>query len=151
MRIDIRNIQNKVKIDKKNITACAGFILNSMGEKSAELSILFVDDEYIKKLNWKYRKVKNKTDVLAFPMREGSGVSKANPLLGDVVISVETAKREAKKRKNLFQKELDLYLVHGILHLLGYDDVTSSDKKKMRSMEDKILRYWSKSHLGGGL
>ena len=147
MFIDIRNTQNKIKIDKKKLTACARFVLSSMGEKKAELSILFVDDEYIKKLNWKYRKVKNKTDVLAFPMRESSGVSKDSPLLGDVVISVETAKREAKKRKTLLQKELDIYLVHGILHLLGYNDVKFRDKKKMRGMEDKILCAYLKGRV----
>ncbi|MEK7868147.1 MAG: rRNA maturation RNase YbeY, partial [Candidatus Omnitrophota bacterium] len=78
------------------------------------------------------------TDVLAFPMRDSRRLS--GSILGDVVISVETAKREAKKRKKDFQEEFDLYFVHGILHLLGYDDEKPRARKKMKEKEREIIK-----------
>ena len=72
-------------------------------------------------------------------MREGDGVSKESPILGDVVISTEAAYKEARKRKTLVENEIYLYIVHGILHLLGYDDEKSSDRKKMQRREKNLL------------
>lgn len=139
MKVDIRDLQNKLKIDKKEITKCAKFILKKMGEGRAELSLLFVNDSHIKRLNQKYRNVDSKTDVLAFSMREGHGLPGDSPILGDVVISLETAKREARKRRISAQRELLLYLAHGILHLLGYKDETPADRKKMMSKQKELL------------
>jgi len=140
MKVDIRDLQDKVKLDKARIIKCATFVLNKMGEGPSELSLVFVTDLYIRKLNRRYRNVDSKTDVLAFPMRERSGfLSKESPILGDVVVSTETAKREAGKRKVPLQKEMNLYIVHGILHLLGYDDQTPSGRKKMKAKEKEFL------------
>lgn len=133
------NLQKKVAIDRKKITECAMLVLNAMGEDKAELSLLFVDDAYIKRLNLRYRNVNSKTDVLAFSMREGEGVPEQSCILGDVVISTETAARESKKRKSSIDKEMHLYLIHGILHLLGYDDKSAADRKKMKSKERELL------------
>ncbi len=139
MKVDIRDLQDKVRLSKSKILRCARVALKFMSEDSAELSLLFVDDFYIKRLNRKYRKVNSRTDVLAFAMREGQGLPKDSPILGDVVISAETAKREAKKRNIVFQGELDLYVVHGVLHLLGYDDESPRERKKMKAKEKEIL------------
>lgn len=138
MKIDIQNLQNIEKIDKDRIIRCAAHALDIMGEDDVELSLVLVNDMYIRNLNWKYRKKDLATDVLAFPMRDSRGLS--GPVLGDVVISVETAKREARKRKKTFQEELDLYFVHGILHLLGYDDEKPRARKKMKTKEQEILK-----------
>jgi probable rRNA maturation factor len=138
--IDIQDLQNNVKLDKKKIVNYAKSVLRDMGENKAELSLVFVDDSYIKRLNWKYRKVDSTTDVLAFSMREGGkALSKNSAVLGDVVISTETAKREAKKRNISIRKEIYLYLLHGILHLLGYDDTKCPAKKIMRAKEKELL------------
>ena len=139
MRIDIMDLQDMVRLDKDKIKRHVLKALKTLGEEKAELSLLFVNDSYIKRLNHKYRGIDSKTDVLAFPMREGEGLSKDSPILGDVAISIETAKREAKKRKSPFQKELDLYLAHGILHLLGYDDENPGDRKKMQVKEAQLV------------
>ncbi len=141
MKVDIQNLQNIAEIDKNKIIECAGHALKAMGENDAELSLVLVNDMYIRNLNWKYRRKDSATDVLAFPMRDSRGLS--GVILGDVVISVETAKREAKKRKKDFQEELDLYFVHGILHLLGYDDEKPRARKKMREKEKEILKMLS--------
>ncbi|MFC1621124.1 rRNA maturation RNase YbeY [Candidatus Omnitrophota bacterium] len=139
MKVDIRDLQAKVKIDTKKIVQRAEFILNKMGEDRGELSLLFVADSYIRRLNSKYRNVDSRTDVLAFSMREGYGLPEESPILGDVVISTETAKRAAGKRRVSVQSEIELYLVHGILHLLGYKDERSSDRKKMKAKEKELL------------
>jgi len=139
MRIGITNLQSLVRIDKKKILKCARSVLKAMGEQDAELSLLFVNDSYIKRLNWKYRRVDSSTDVLAFSMREGEGLSKDSSILGDVVVSAETARREAGKRRTPASKEICLYVVHGILHLLGYDDEGPGDRKRMKAKESELL------------
>ena len=110
-------------------------LLGYEGIKDAELSILFVNDSQIEELNHKYRGKASTTDVLAFPMQD----SQCPRLLGDVVISIETAKREAEARGYELDREVALYLAHGILHLLGYDDIKSSDRKAMRRKERELL------------
>ena len=138
MKIDIQNLQNIAEIDKNKIIECADYVLKAMSEDDAELSLVLVNDMYIRNLNWKYRRIDSATDVLAFPMRDSRGLS--GVILGDVVISIETARREARKRKKDFQEELDLYLTHGILHLLGYDDEKPRARKKMKAKEKEIFR-----------
>ncbi|MBU1061733.1 MAG: rRNA maturation RNase YbeY, partial [Candidatus Omnitrophica bacterium] len=99
MNIDIMDLQDCVKIDKRSVIKCAKTVLNVMGEKRAELSLLFVNDSYIKRLNWQYRRLRSKTDVLAFSMRSEKALGDVSKnILGDVVVSTETAKKEAKKR-----------------------------------------------------
>jgi probable rRNA maturation factor len=138
MKIDIQNLQSVAKIDKNKIIECADHVLKAMGENDAELSLVLVNDMYISNLNWKYRQNASATDVLAFPMRDSRRLS--GTTLGDVVISVETAKREAAKRKKDLQEELDLYFVHGILHLLGYDDEKIRKRKKMKDKEKELMK-----------
>ena len=137
MKIDIQNLQSVAKVDKNKVIECAEGVLKAMGENDAELSIVLVNDMHIKNLNWKYRRNDSATDVLAFPMRDARRLSGA--ILGDAVISVETAKREAKKRKKDLQDELNLYIVHGILHLLGYDDEKIRARKKMKEKEKELM------------
>jgi len=138
MKVDIQNLQSIAKINKDKIMECADLVLKAMGESKAELSLVLVNDMYIRNLNWKYRRKDSATDVLAFPMRDSRRLS--GVILGDVVISVETAAKEAKKRKKDLQDELDLYFVHGILHLLGYDDEKPRARKKMKDKEKELLQ-----------
>lgn len=137
MKVDIQNLQSIAKINKDKIMECADLVLKAMGESKAELSLVLVNDMYIRNLNWKYRRKDSATDVLAFPMRDSRRLS--GVILGDVVISVETAAKEAKKRKKDIQDELDLYFVHGILHLLGYDDEKPRARKKMKDKERELM------------
>jgi probable rRNA maturation factor len=86
-----------------------------------ELSIVLVGDEEIGSLNWRYLKRRGATNVLAFPMREGEFGDLHPNLLGDVVISLPTARREAEEAGTSLEAMVDRLLVHGILHLFGYD------------------------------
>lgn len=140
MVIDVRNLQDKIKVDEKEIKKCAEAVLKVMGENNAELSLLLVRDSRMKALNRKYRDTNSSTDVLAFPARSGEGASKQSPILGDVVVSVETANREAVERKIPLRQEICLYVTHGILHLLGYDDQYPAERKKMKAKERMLLK-----------
>jgi probable rRNA maturation factor len=108
--------------------------------KELEVSVLLTDDAGIQCLNKQYRNIDKPTDVLAFAMREGAG-SEINPhLLGDIVISIQTAQRQALDVQHSLDMELNLLAVHGTLHLLGYDNETDSEATIMRDKEETILR-----------
>jgi probable rRNA maturation factor len=101
----------------------------------AELSILIVNDRQIAKLNRQHLNRKGPTNVIAFPMREGHFSEITPNLLGDVVISVETAERERQEAGIGLQERFNQLLIHGILHLLGYDH--ESEESEALAMEEK--------------
>ncbi len=106
-----------------------------MGYPDAELSLLIVDDEGIAGLNLRYLNRQGPTNVIAFPMLEGEFSDLDEQLLGDVVVSVETTQREADEGGVDFETRFDELLVHGILHLLGYDH--EDDEQRALEMEEK--------------
>lgn len=124
--------------------------LNALGSPDGELSLSLVDDEEITGLNRQYLSRDRPTDVLAFPMQEGS-FSDINPhLLGDVVISLETARRQAADKKHSLAEEVCVLLVHGILHLLGYNHETpGSEARTMRKKERELFRLMQERVLVG--
>jgi probable rRNA maturation factor len=111
-------------------------------DRPAEVSIVLTSDKRIRELNRDYRGVDRPTDVLAFSQLEGEETpGGAEGALGDVIISVETAQRQAAEQGHSLEKELDLLVAHGMLHLLGYDDQTKTEAAKMREQETKILEH----------
>jgi probable rRNA maturation factor len=119
-------------------------MLASLGLGPAELSVALTDDREIHELNRLFRKRDKPTDVLAFAMREGEGPPAAGPsgveLLGDVVVSVETARRQAARRGRSLASEVRVLLAHGILHLLGYDHRTSAEARRMGTKTRQLCR-----------
>jgi probable rRNA maturation factor len=113
--------------------------LASEEKVEAEVSVLIVNDSRIRELNRQYRGIDSPTDVLAFAMGEGDFVDLHPQLLGDVVISADTARRQAEKAGHSLAEELGLLAVHGTLHLLGYEDETPSGRARMRRLADKHL------------
>lgn len=114
-------------------------MLESLGLPDAELSILLCDDATIRALNRQYRNNDKATDVLAFPMQEGPG-PQANPgLLGDVVISLPTARRQAAEHDRPIVQEVTFLLAHGLLHLLGYDHSNKRDEREMTARTEDLL------------
>lgn len=113
-------------------------MLAALDLDAAELSIALTDDEEIHELNRVFRRRDKPTDVLAFAMREGVATGErpkeAHEMLGDVVVSVETARRQAARRGRTLEAEVRVLLAHGLLHLVGYDHET---KKKARVMGAK--------------
>jgi len=105
-----------------------------------ELSLLIVDDDKITPLNEQYRGRTGPTNVLAFPMNEGAFADLMPHLLGDVVISVETCLREAQSTGISFEHHFTELLIHGILHLFGYDHEQSEEEEhRMATKSEKIL------------
>ena len=109
-----------------------------MGVEGAECGLLLVGDKTIASLNEQYRGIPSSTDVLSFPMREGLFGALSPGLLGDVVISAETADRQARAAGRSLREELAALLIHGILHLLGYDHQTPSDARTMKRLEGQL-------------
>lgn len=101
------------------------------------MSILLLDDTAITELNKNYKHRDRPTDVLSFYQDENP--EDRGDILGDVVISVETAKRQADEREKSLDDEMDLLLAHGILHLLGYTDYTDDDAKRMHARAGEII------------
>ncbi|OGY42650.1 MAG: rRNA maturation RNase YbeY [Candidatus Buchananbacteria bacterium RBG_13_36_9] len=107
-----------------------------------ELTVLIVNDKKIKSLNKKFRNKNKVTDVLSFSQREGETFNlpaEGRNYLGDIVISWPQVKRQAKKFGQLPKKELELLIIHGFLHLLGYDDKTLKGWRQMERWQKKIL------------
>jgi len=115
-------------------------MLAAAGEPDAELSISFIDDDEMTVLNGQYRGKNRPTDVLAFPQREGEYSDVAPSMLGDVVISVDTAARQAEKAGRAVEWEIEVLLAHGVAHLLGYDHEKGPvHARAMKRMEKKLL------------
>jgi probable rRNA maturation factor len=114
-------------------------MLESLDLADAELSILLCDDGTIRKLNRRYRKKDKATDVLAFPMQEGPGPAAQPGLLGDVVISLPTATRQAAEHDRPIIQEVTFLLAHGLLHLLGYDHANRREEQDMKAQTEGLL------------
>ncbi|MCD6277147.1 rRNA maturation RNase YbeY [candidate division WOR-3 bacterium] len=101
-----------------------------------EISITIVDDTFMEKLNLEYRGKRGTTDVIAFPFKEGKDSEYSGELLGDIYISIEQASRQ---KVGSLLDELKLLVVHGLLHLAGYNDTTEEERKIMRKKEAEYL------------
>lgn len=121
------------------VRADARRLLAALGESHAELTVSLVDDAEIHRLNRDYRGKDRPTDVLAFAMREGRRAPGDDTMLGDVVISLDTAARQARQRHVSTADEVRTLLIHGVLHLLGYDHERSvAEARRMKVMERKL-------------
>jgi probable rRNA maturation factor len=135
MEIQVANRQNEIETDPERIAVKARKILNALACPDGELSIVLVGDEEMGSLNWRYLKRRGPTNVLAFPMREGEFGDLHPHLLGDVVISLAFARREAEEAGTSLEAMVDRLLVHGILHLFGYDH--EKNELAAREMEER--------------
>ena len=141
MKIAIENRQKSQKIRKLRLRKVARRILSVSGCPDAQLSILVVDDAAIRVINRDYLGKDCPTNVISFAMQEGEGLGVQTDLLGDVVISAETAARDAAEAQTTFESELYFLLLHGVLHLLGYDHErgTHAEAKRMEEREREVF------------
>lgn len=121
------------------VQSAALAMLSAMDLTKHELSVLLCDDRVIHRLNKTYRSKDKPTDVLAFALREGERGDLAGAVLGDVVLSLETAKKQATERKIPVETEVLTLLAHGILHLLGWDHQTDRDDRRMRKETSRLV------------
>jgi rRNA maturation RNase YbeY len=128
------------EIDLEKIKMRITRILEDSGCHNSELSILFTDDKHIAELNYRFLKRDGPTNVLAFPMENVSESGPKTPMLGDIVISLDTAERDSKKIGEDFGKTISRLLIHGFLHLLGYDHERSdADARQMERETERLL------------
>jgi len=125
--------------DPVGVEAIAARALEVLRLADAELSIVLCDDAFIHPLNRDYRGKDRPTDVLSFPQREGEESDPDDPVLGDIVLSVERAQAQADERGHSVETEIRILLVHGILHLLGYDHEDDADAEEMEAEERRVL------------
>jgi probable rRNA maturation factor len=121
----------------RRLRAKARAFLLALGRGEAELSILLTTDAGIRRLNRRWRGIDRPTDVLSFPLSDPPG---AGTLLGDVVISLDMAARRGGEDARAVRVELDRYLAHGILHLLGFDHERRADARVMAAREEALVR-----------
>lgn len=121
------------------VTRRARAMLRHLRIPKAELSIVLTTDRQIQKLNKLYRKKNKPTDVLSFGMREGRFGDAAGSLLGDIVISIPTARRQAEEKGVSVRAEVTELLAHGLLHLLGWDHRTDAEDERMRRKTARLV------------
>lgn len=152
--ISIENSQTKIKLENDQLelikNTALECIANVQLKDACDISIILADDEHIRKLNNEFRKIDAPTDVLSFPMLEmleGTILYEESDLdmdtglllLGDVVISVETADRQALEYGHSIERELAFLASHGVFHLLGFDHVDVSGGSRMFEKQEEVL------------
>ena len=136
IRVKIANQQEAVPLDFAKLREPARVVLEGEQIKEAEISLAFVDNSTIHRLNKQFLNHDEPTDVLSFPL----SAPNARKLEGEIVIGAEVAKVQAEERGHDVGAELALYVIHGLLHLCGYDDHEPDDIKRMRESERYFLR-----------
>ena len=147
IRVIINNSQKKVRVPTGMRMlirrSCIAVLRNEGFEGPAEISVTFVDNEEIRKLNAQYRDKDAETDVLSFPMgADGEydvNIDTGARILGDVVISVEKAAEQADLYGHGLEREIGYLTVHSVLHLLGYDHMEPIEKVHMREKEENVM------------
>jgi len=146
MKILANNRQTKVEIDLPRTEHSLSIILSVIENEDSEISLTLLDDEGITEINRQYLGRDYPTNVIAFSMNEGE-FGDVNPyMLGDIIISTETALRDAKTGGLSLEDEIDYLMIHGILHLQGYDheiseEARKNDKKKKKKFFFALKKY----------
>ena len=135
-RISIASPQESVAVDRVRMRATVRAVLDGEDRPDAEISLAFVDNPTSQRLNRQYLNHDEPTDVLSFPLSEG----RTGRLKGELVIGAEVARAQAESLGHDVQAELALYVIHGLLHLCGYDDHTDAGAAQMRERERYYLR-----------
>ncbi len=135
-RIAVACPQEAVPIDRGRMRDAARAVLTGEGVADYEISLAFVDNATIHRLNKQFLDHDEPTDVLSFPLSEPN----AKKLGGELVIGAEVARDQAQERGHDVQAELALYVIHGLLHLCGYDDKTERGAEEMRQRENHYLQ-----------
>ena len=142
---DIEENKEYEDVINKVLTKC--FEEENLQDSKLYITVTLTNPENIKEINKEYRNIDRATDVLSFPMFEKDELEEKirnnnfehEDVLGDLVISIEKVREQAKEYGHSFERELSYMLVHGFYHLMGYDHIEEEDKKKMRPKEEKIL------------
>ena len=147
MKILATNRQTVFEIDIPRIKSSLGDILTTLDNADREISLTIVDDRGITEINRQYLGRDYPTNVIAFSLNEGE-FGDINPhILGDIIISIETAIRDAKTGDLSIEDEIDYLMIHGVLHLLGYDHELAEEAEEMQEKEKEIFFSMKKYHI----
>jgi probable rRNA maturation factor len=134
--IELRSEHPSGSAVTRRVRARVGRLLVALGRPGAGLSVLLTTDGRIRTLNRRWRAVDHATDVLSFPADDPPG---SGPHLGDLAVSLDTAARRARRAGRTLGEEVDRYLVHGLLHLVGHDHDRPARAREMARLEDELL------------
>lgn len=140
MAIEIINLQKSMEVPERKIRVVLRHVMLEELGHEVNVNVAVVTDRRIAELNRAFLNQVGPTDVLAFPFTEVEKGCDDEELFGEIVISAERARHEARLRHIKAELELILYAVHGMLHLVGYDDQTATQEKAMRRRETEVLR-----------
>ncbi|KFD42110.1 endoribonuclease YbeY [Peptococcaceae bacterium SCADC1_2_3] len=147
MAVLVSNLQKEVPVSEELTKMAEKAAIEALGlaeksfDREVEISVVFVDDAYIQRLNYQYRNQNTPTDVLSFAMQEVEEVPNEGEvvLLGDVVVSLPRAWEQSKEFEHSLLREVAYLIGHGVLHLLGYDHQKEVERQIMRAKEETIL------------
>ena len=141
MSILLRNDHPLINIDSDDINKKIEMVMSSLNCLNQEVSILLTADADIRELNQQFRGIDQPTDVLSFPQNADEDPPiPGEIILGDIAVSLDTAQAQAKEHGLTFEEEIILLLIHGILHLLGYDhEISEQEEEKMRSKTRELF------------
>jgi probable rRNA maturation factor len=144
--VTVQDRQRWLRLDRVGLRRAAEIALAAERYRAGELALVFVDDRQIARLNARYLGHRGPTDVLAFgPV---SRLQRGAPRwLGDIVISTQTAQRQAPHWRRRVGEELAEYVIHGVLHLAGYDDATAAGRRRMERRQEALLVRWRSARL----
>jgi probable rRNA maturation factor len=142
MIISIINKQKTHEVALSRLRRSMTKMLKALGCQDCEVNVLLVDDEQIREMNREYLQRDRPTNVISFAMTEGSYGELHPEILGDIIISVTTAARDAQAARLDFMDEVEFLLIHGLLHLLGYNHEGSSadEEERMKNKEKELFR-----------
>lgn len=149
IEITISDNQNVLSVDRLQVEQTVRHVLQKMNVSKAEVSLALVDDEVMRKLNEKYLQDATPTDVISFDLGD-TDASQINKLDCEVIVNAQCALRVTREHTGNPQAELNLYIVHGLLHHLGYNDQTKKQAKTMHEMENQLLEELGFGNVFGG-
>jgi len=141
-KIEITDLQDHVRLDKKMILQVVRRVIKEEGRSAKSLSIVLTDNRHIRDLNREYLGRNGVTDVISFPLEDldwPGGHCSNSGINGEIIASAELAVQQAQTTNTDPRAELMLYLVHGLLHLMGYDDRKPEQARQMHAREDALL------------
>lgn len=149
MSVSIQNRQKLLTVDVGRVRRSLKRLLKELGFKDSEVSLLLVDDDQIREINKNYLQRDRPTNVISFAMTEGAFGDVHPEILGDIILSVETAARDAMACNIDFMDEVEFLLIHGLLHLLGYnhENGDSREAEKMKKLERELFFLRRHYHL----
>lgn len=141
MTVFIEYLDRSSPVKEAGLKRCICRILAAEGYADYDLTLILADSVCLRRLNKKYRSIDKTTDVISFAMLEGEAPPVADANLGDIYISLPRTRRQAREYRVSFEEELKRLVIHGLLHLLGYDHIRPSQAKKMRRQEETYISY----------